>query len=500
MAVLRKEIGDLLVDNGVITDDELESARLERQRTGESIVGILSRQGLANESHLKNALELQYGVNFVALSKSKTPPDPEAVALLPEEVMRLHQLVCIHQQDNRVTVAMVDPSDVSACDDLKSRLPGMQVKMVVCLEDELEEFLNAFFAKDKALVATAGKKENGQGAVEAQVAEVVEAKPAEKPMSLLERITASQRKSAALNETAEIPRPAAQPAVVEESSQSVLAKAAENFAAANTPVDEAPAVTVEVEEKAAVTPEKDAEVSAPVAEEPRAEPVAAPVIETEAPVEEAVVAAAPTPVIEPVPEPVVAETPTPAPTPAPVPEAVTPAPTPAPVPEAVTPAPTPAPVPEAVTPPVLTESQRVMQAHHQASKSPTLMGMAAMVIDDSETELAKKAQEEAIVLLANQILSSAIKRHCSNIHISPGEREGSVNYRLDGALYVDRKLPKAILTPIVARYKMMARMNLAERNICQDGHIKVKSSAKEIVCLVSVVPTQYGEHVSIWIV
>jgi type II secretory ATPase GspE/PulE/Tfp pilus assembly ATPase PilB-like protein len=411
MAVLRKEIGDLLVDNGVITDDELESARLERQRTGESIVGILSRQGLANESHLKNALELQYGVNFVALIKSKTPPEPDAVALLPEEVMRLHQLVCIYQQADRITVAMADPSDVSACDDLKSRLPGMQFKMVVCLEDEIEEFLNVFFAKGKTLAA----------------AEPAAAKAAERPMSLLERITASQRKSA-LNETAEIPRSAPEPPTVQESHESLLSKAAENFAAANTPSETIAAVTVEAPERAEAIPEREVAAKGETAEHQGAAP------------------------------------------------------------------------PEPAPRPTVTENQRILQAQHQASKSPTLMGMAAMVIDESETELAKRAQEEAIVLLANQILSSAIKRHCSNIHISPGEREGSVNYRLDGALYVDRKLPKTILTPIVARYKMMARMNLAERNICQDGHIKVKSSAKEIVCLVSVVPTQYGEHVSIWIV
>jgi type II secretory ATPase GspE/PulE/Tfp pilus assembly ATPase PilB-like protein len=462
MAVLRKEIGDLLVDNGVITDDELESARLERQRTGESIVGILSRQGLANESHLKNALELQYGVNFVALVKSKTPPEPDAVALLPEEVMRLHQLVCIHQQDNRITVAMVDPSDVSACDDLKSRLPGVQFKMVVCLEDELEEFLNSFFAKDKTLVAAAEKKENGQATVEPKAAKPAEAKPAERPMSLLERITASQRKSA-LNETAETSRPAPKPPVAAESSQSVFAQAAENFAAANTPSMEAPAVAVEVEveEKAEAVLEKVTEVSSEIAEITQPEPVTQPLAEPAAPVESVVAAPTPEPLLEAV---------------------------------------SPPPAPQPVTPTVLTESQRIIQAHHQASKSPTVMGMAAMVIDDSETELAKRAQEEAIVLLANQILSSAIKRRCSNIHIGPGEREGSVNYRLDGVLYVDRKLPRAILTPIVARYKMMARMNLAERNICQDGHIKVKSSAKEIVCLVSVIPTQYGEHVSIWIV
>lgn len=117
----------------------------------------------------------------------------------------------------------------------------------------------------------------------------------------------------------------------------------------------------------------------------------------------------------------------------------------------------------------------------------------------SEHALARKAQEEAIVLLANQILGGAIKRHCSNIHISAGDKQAIVQYRLNGVLYVDRKLPKTILTALIARYKMMARMNLAERDLPQDGHIKVKSASKEIVCLVSTIPSEQGENVVIWI-
>jgi len=117
----------------------------------------------------------------------------------------------------------------------------------------------------------------------------------------------------------------------------------------------------------------------------------------------------------------------------------------------------------------------------------------------SEHALARKAQEEAIVLLANQILGGAIKRHCSNIHITSGEKQAVVQYRLNGMLYVDRKLPRTILNALIARYKMMARMNLAERNLPQDGHIKVKSSSKEIVCLVSTIPGEHGENVVIWI-
>jgi len=116
-----------------------------------------------------------------------------------------------------------------------------------------------------------------------------------------------------------------------------------------------------------------------------------------------------------------------------------------------------------------------------------------------EVELAKKAQEEAIVLLANQILGNAIKRHCSNIHIINGAKECLVHYRTNGTLSDDRRLPKAIAAVLVARFKMMARLHVGESKVPQDGHIKVRLSAKEIVCLVSILPGPHGENIVIWI-
>ena len=74
MALVKKEIGELLVDNGLITSDELKLVQLERQKTGEPISLILSRLGLATESHLKNALELQYGVTMFPWLKPKPIP------------------------------------------------------------------------------------------------------------------------------------------------------------------------------------------------------------------------------------------------------------------------------------------------------------------------------------------------------------------------------------------------------------------------------------------
>src|SRR3954466_12831446 len=89
MALIKKEIGELLVDNGLITADELKIVQQERRKTGEPISLILSRLGLANESHLKNALELQFNCNYVSLAKTK--PDFAAMDLLPEKLIRQHQ-------------------------------------------------------------------------------------------------------------------------------------------------------------------------------------------------------------------------------------------------------------------------------------------------------------------------------------------------------------------------------------------------------------------------
>ena len=118
MALVKKEIGELLVDNGLITADELKMVQQERLKTGEPISLILSRLGLANESHLKNALERQYGVSYISLAK--THIEPSALELLPETMMRQHQIVPICQEDKMLTVAMVNPNNLLALDDIKA--------------------------------------------------------------------------------------------------------------------------------------------------------------------------------------------------------------------------------------------------------------------------------------------------------------------------------------------------------------------------------------------
>src|SRR5579875_3360054 len=283
MALVKKEIGELLVDNGLITQDELALVQAEQQKTGEPISLILSRLGLATENHVKSALELQYGVNYVSLSK--TEADPECLYVLPEAVMRQHQVVPIARQGNRLTLAMVNPNNLIALDDIKYRLKGVQIKPVVCTEDDFQHFMEETYDEaDKSFI------------------------------------------------------------------------------------------------------EADVDLS-------------------------------------------------------------------------------------------------------------TLDVMAETDEDVNDLDLARQAQDAPIVLLANQILAKAIKRRGSDVHVEPQEREVTVRYRLDGVLFVDRRLPKAILAALTSRYKIMADLDIAERRVPQDGRIRVRFSGRDIDFRVSTVPAKHGEKV-----
>lgn len=161
MASTRKAIGDLLVDNGQITPEELEQAEVERAKTGEPIGSVLSKLGFVTESSLKNALELQYGVNYVNLAKRE--PEYELIALLPESLIRSHMAVPVSQEGERITIAMVDPSDSAAVDEVKKKLTARQLKTVVCLEEEFFRFVDKAFGVGEKSGNGAALVETGNG-------------------------------------------------------------------------------------------------------------------------------------------------------------------------------------------------------------------------------------------------------------------------------------------------------------------------------------------------
>jgi type IV pilus assembly protein PilB len=122
-----------------------------------------------------------------------------------------------------------------------------------------------------------------------------------------------------------------------------------------------------------------------------------------------------------------------------------------------------------------------------------------IVKDEEEVDISdlKKAIEDApVVKLVNLILTDAIKKKASDIHIEPYEKSFRVRYRIDGVLQQVMKPPFKLKNAIVSRIKIMSQLDIAERRLPQDGRIKLKlGKGKEMDYRVSVLPTLFGEKV-----
>ncbi len=105
------------------------------------------------------------------------------------------------------------------------------------------------------------------------------------------------------------------------------------------------------------------------------------------------------------------------------------------------------------------------------------------------------ASEAPVIRLVNAIIAQAVEKRASDIHIEPFEKEFRVRYRIDGVLYNQEQPPKEFKAAIISRVKLMARLNIAERRLPQDGRIKIKTLGREVDLRVSTLPTLYGESV-----
>ncbi|RIL05837.1 MAG: type II secretion system protein GspE [Proteobacteria bacterium] len=111
-------------------------------------------------------------------------------------------------------------------------------------------------------------------------------------------------------------------------------------------------------------------------------------------------------------------------------------------------------------------------------------------------ELARESEDAPVVKLVNLILTDAVKRTASDIHIEPYEKEFRVRYRIDGVLYEVMKPPMKLRNAITSRLKIMSELDIAERRLPQDGRIKLKMGrGKEMDFRVSTLPTLFGEKV-----
>ena len=119
--------------------------------------------------------------------------------------------------------------------------------------------------------------------------------------------------------------------------------------------------------------------------------------------------------------------------------------------------------------------------------------------EDAEVmeEVAKKVDSPPIIRLVNSVILHAARNRASDIHFEPREKAFRVRERVDGLLMEAFEFPKLVQGAVTSRLKIMARMDIAEKHIPQDGRIKVKVEGKDLDLRVSTLPTHYGEKITI---
>ncbi|HTS27404.1 MAG TPA: type II secretion system ATPase GspE [Bryobacteraceae bacterium] len=105
------------------------------------------------------------------------------------------------------------------------------------------------------------------------------------------------------------------------------------------------------------------------------------------------------------------------------------------------------------------------------------------------------ASEAPVIRLVNTMIGDALEKRASDIHIEPFEKEFRIRFRVDGVLFNQEPPPRELKAAIISRLKLMAKLNIAERRLPQDGRIKIKILGREVDLRVSTLPTLYGESV-----
>lgn len=120
----------------------------------------------------------------------------------------------------------------------------------------------------------------------------------------------------------------------------------------------------------------------------------------------------------------------------------------------------------------------------------------SMDYEDADLERLKDLAAEApVIRMVNQIIQNAVAKRASDIHIEPFQQQLRVRFRVDGLLNDEPGPPGNLRAAIVSRIKVMARLNIAERRLPQDGRIRIAVRGKEIDLRVSTFPTMHGESV-----
>ncbi|MGI6434670.1 MAG: GspE/PulE family protein [Syntrophomonadaceae bacterium] len=131
----RMMLGEKLLNSGLINKEQLEEALQEQKQSGDKLGRILVRRGIISEHQLLEMLEFILGIPYVVLTKMDIAPD--AVALLPPQLIRKHRVLPVAVDNGRITLAMIDPLNFEAIDDV-CIYTGLDVLPIIVSEKEME--------------------------------------------------------------------------------------------------------------------------------------------------------------------------------------------------------------------------------------------------------------------------------------------------------------------------------------------------------------------------
>src|SRR6266550_4623421 len=184
MAARGNQLGTLLLERELINQEQLEAALEEQRATRKSLGRVLIDQGTVSESDLVATLAARIGLEFVDLVEY--PVDPSAVSLISDSLARRFQAIPIAWEENRLIVAMADPSNVVAIDDIRT-ITGADVRTVVATRSAILEGIERHHrmegsAEDVSALASSEMQDEDDLS---RVREVVEDAPIVKLVNLL---------------------------------------------------------------------------------------------------------------------------------------------------------------------------------------------------------------------------------------------------------------------------------------------------------------------------
>ncbi|MBS1993140.1 MAG: hypothetical protein JSS83_21640 [Cyanobacteria bacterium SZAS LIN-3] len=510
------EIGDLLLDIGLITPEELASAHQEQAKSGERLTLVLERLGLVSYHQLKDSLELQFGVNFYSLSK--TPPSRETADLLKLETKLKHRVIPISCAGTQYSIAMVNPDDLIALDSVRVELKSGHLKKVVCTADEFEYFMRDMYQVNK----------DGSAVKQAEL----EPEPEPEPAPAAPAATAAPKpapvKVPAKNHLQSLfgddddddddlemssPPPAA-PTPTPVSTPTPVTTPTPAPAPTPTPAP-APTVTAKAQ---------DAPVEASPQNHGAARKPAASVTSNSLP------ALNPDILLSPMVSPAVAQRllgednaltkdsaskqdesskTTNGHSPNPVSKPATPPPG-----APVAAAPEPSPFATAEHAPIeldieevvagvashLVESIETNQALNNNASRQLLEDVVESELggmEETDIDKLKEQQNSSIMLLAHEIIGKATQKRCSDIHLEPESNGVILRYFLHGELLADCVLPGEIHGALVSSYKIIAGLDPNEIEKPQDKKITTKVEEDQVELRITTLPSDNGEMVAI---